>query len=226
MTTADQWDRNREGLRVVPRAVGQRARDVVRPVPPVLVDAKALPGRCSRRSASGTVARRAQIPWILPHGTVIRSFRQCDVSGGALCGTRAALPPAVGSSTDAAPKTPCSAAPGPPASTLPRRRSRPSRNTDRRSNPARLRAAGRASGGVRVDRGFRRPQLGTGRQPQQVIDKVGRYHQQLGHEVIHLSADTDGVTPAQKRRSLELFQSDVAPILRDAFRAGHWPRNV
>jgi alkanesulfonate monooxygenase SsuD/methylene tetrahydromethanopterin reductase-like flavin-dependent oxidoreductase (luciferase family) len=51
--------------------------------------------------------------------------------------------------------------------------------------------------------------------PQQVIDKVGRYHEQLGHEEIHLSADADVVTVGQKRRSLELFQSDVAPALRD-----------
>ena len=51
--------------------------------------------------------------------------------------------------------------------------------------------------------------------PQQVIDKVGRYHEQLGHEVIHLSADADGLTVSQKRRSLELFQSDVAPVLRE-----------
>lgn len=51
--------------------------------------------------------------------------------------------------------------------------------------------------------------------PQQVIDKVSRYHQQFGHEVIHLSADTDGVTVSQKRNSVELFQSDVAPVLRD-----------
>ncbi|OBK47845.1 LLM class flavin-dependent oxidoreductase [Mycobacterium kubicae] len=50
--------------------------------------------------------------------------------------------------------------------------------------------------------------------PEQVIDKVGRYHEQLGHEVMHLSADADGVTPAQQRRSLELFQSEVAPVLR------------
>jgi alkanesulfonate monooxygenase SsuD/methylene tetrahydromethanopterin reductase-like flavin-dependent oxidoreductase (luciferase family) len=50
--------------------------------------------------------------------------------------------------------------------------------------------------------------------PEQVIDKVGRYHEQLGHEVMHLSADVDGVTSAQQRRSLELFQSDVAPVLR------------
>jgi alkanesulfonate monooxygenase SsuD/methylene tetrahydromethanopterin reductase-like flavin-dependent oxidoreductase (luciferase family) len=51
--------------------------------------------------------------------------------------------------------------------------------------------------------------------PQQVIDKVGRYHEQLGHEVMHLSAEADGVTPEQKRRSLELFGSDVAPVLRE-----------
>jgi alkanesulfonate monooxygenase SsuD/methylene tetrahydromethanopterin reductase-like flavin-dependent oxidoreductase (luciferase family) len=51
--------------------------------------------------------------------------------------------------------------------------------------------------------------------PQQVIDKVGRYHERLGHEVMHLSADADGVTLEQKRRSLELFGSDVAPVLRE-----------
>ncbi|BBX01804.1 luciferase-like monooxygenase [Mycolicibacterium moriokaense] len=50
--------------------------------------------------------------------------------------------------------------------------------------------------------------------PQQVIDKVSRYHARLGHEVIHLSAETDGVTEAQKRRSLELFQAEAAPVLR------------
>jgi hypothetical protein len=47
-----------------------------------------------------------------------------------------------------------------------------------------------------------------------VVDKVGRYHEQLGHEVMHLSADNDGVTVGQQRRSLELFQSEVAPVLR------------
>ncbi|MCV7029901.1 LLM class flavin-dependent oxidoreductase [Mycobacterium sherrisii] len=50
--------------------------------------------------------------------------------------------------------------------------------------------------------------------PEQVIDKVGRHHEQLGHEVMHLSADADGVSPGQQRRSFELFQSDVAPVLR------------
>ncbi len=50
--------------------------------------------------------------------------------------------------------------------------------------------------------------------PQQVVDKVLRYHERFGHEAIHLSADSDGLTPAQHRASLELFQAEVAPVLR------------
>ena len=50
--------------------------------------------------------------------------------------------------------------------------------------------------------------------PQQVIDKVHRYHDELGHEVMHLHADGEGITSAQNRAALELFQADVAPVLR------------
>lgn len=50
--------------------------------------------------------------------------------------------------------------------------------------------------------------------PQQIIDKVLRQHEQLGHEVIHLQADHDGLTDEQHRQSLELFQAEVAPVLR------------
>ncbi|MFF3905866.1 LLM class flavin-dependent oxidoreductase [Streptomyces sp. NPDC001848] len=50
--------------------------------------------------------------------------------------------------------------------------------------------------------------------PQQVIDKVHRYHEQFGHTVVHLHADASGLTTSQHRRSLELFQSAVAPVLR------------
>lgn len=50
--------------------------------------------------------------------------------------------------------------------------------------------------------------------PQQIIDKVHRYHSRLGHEVMHVQADADGLTDKQHRRSLELFQSEVAPVLR------------
>ncbi|MFD0312709.1 LLM class flavin-dependent oxidoreductase [Streptomyces flavalbus] len=50
--------------------------------------------------------------------------------------------------------------------------------------------------------------------PQQVIDKVHRYHERFGHTVLHLHADANGLTDAQHRASLQLFQSDVAPVLR------------
>ncbi|MFD0926301.1 LLM class flavin-dependent oxidoreductase [Williamsia deligens] len=53
--------------------------------------------------------------------------------------------------------------------------------------------------------------------PAEVIDKVGRYHDRLGHEVLHISADSDGLTPAHHRRSLDLFAGEVAPALRAAF---------
>ena len=50
--------------------------------------------------------------------------------------------------------------------------------------------------------------------PQQIIEKVHRYHEQLGHEVLHVNADGAGLTPVQHRATLELFQSEIAPVLR------------
>lgn len=50
--------------------------------------------------------------------------------------------------------------------------------------------------------------------PQQVIEKVARTHDHLGHEVQHLHADGDGLTPQQHRATLKLFQAQVAPALR------------
>ncbi len=50
--------------------------------------------------------------------------------------------------------------------------------------------------------------------PQQVIDKVHRYHDEFGHSVLHLHAEPGGLTPAQHRDSLELFQAEIAPVLR------------
>ncbi|MFF8731606.1 LLM class flavin-dependent oxidoreductase [Streptomyces sp. NPDC015171] len=50
--------------------------------------------------------------------------------------------------------------------------------------------------------------------PEQVIDKVHRYHEQFGHTVLHVGADGGGLTGPQHRNSLELFQSEVAPVLR------------
>ncbi|MEV7547115.1 LLM class flavin-dependent oxidoreductase [Streptomyces sp. NPDC089915] len=52
--------------------------------------------------------------------------------------------------------------------------------------------------------------------PQQVIEKVHRYHEEFGHTVLHLQAEPGGLDPARHRASLELFQSDIAPALRRA----------
>jgi alkanesulfonate monooxygenase SsuD/methylene tetrahydromethanopterin reductase-like flavin-dependent oxidoreductase (luciferase family) len=59
--------------------------------------------------------------------------------------------------------------------------------------------------------------------PQQIIDKVHRYHDQLGHSVLHLHADGDGLTAAQHRDNLQLFQSDIAPSLRRSIPDPPWP---
>ncbi|SDG72580.1 LLM class flavin-dependent oxidoreductase [Streptomyces griseoaurantiacus] len=50
--------------------------------------------------------------------------------------------------------------------------------------------------------------------PQQVVEKVHRYHEQLGHTVLHVHAEAGGLSPRRHRASLELFQSAVAPVLR------------
>jgi alkanesulfonate monooxygenase SsuD/methylene tetrahydromethanopterin reductase-like flavin-dependent oxidoreductase (luciferase family) len=52
--------------------------------------------------------------------------------------------------------------------------------------------------------------------PEQIVDKVLRYHELLGHEVIHLHSDGDGLAPRRQREMLEQFQADVAPALRAA----------
>ncbi|HEX9999577.1 MAG TPA: LLM class flavin-dependent oxidoreductase [Actinoplanes sp.] len=50
--------------------------------------------------------------------------------------------------------------------------------------------------------------------PQQIIEKVHRYHAEFGHQVMHLHADGDGLTDKQHRATLELFQEEIAPVLR------------
>jgi alkanesulfonate monooxygenase SsuD/methylene tetrahydromethanopterin reductase-like flavin-dependent oxidoreductase (luciferase family) len=59
--------------------------------------------------------------------------------------------------------------------------------------------------------------------PQQVIDKVHRYHGQFGHSVLHLHAEAGGLTAGQHRESLELFQAEIAPALRRDIPDPPWP---
>jgi alkanesulfonate monooxygenase SsuD/methylene tetrahydromethanopterin reductase-like flavin-dependent oxidoreductase (luciferase family) len=59
--------------------------------------------------------------------------------------------------------------------------------------------------------------------PDQIIDKVHRYHEQLGHTVLHLHADAGGLTDTQHHESVELFQRDIAPVLRKDIPDPPWP---
>lgn len=59
--------------------------------------------------------------------------------------------------------------------------------------------------------------------PEQIIDKVHRYHEQFGHTVLHIHADGSGLTGTQHRESLELFQREIAPVLRRDIPDPPWP---
>ncbi len=62
--------------------------------------------------------------------------------------------------------------------------------------------------------------------PQQIIDKVHCCHERFGHEVMHLHADADGLTAEQHRHALELFQSDIAPVLRAEIPSRPFPEKL
>jgi alkanesulfonate monooxygenase SsuD/methylene tetrahydromethanopterin reductase-like flavin-dependent oxidoreductase (luciferase family) len=59
--------------------------------------------------------------------------------------------------------------------------------------------------------------------PEQIIDKVHRYHERLGHTVMHLHADAGALTDTQHRDSLALFAADIAPVLRKEIPDPPWP---
>ena len=52
---------------------------------------------------------------------------------------------------------------------------------------------------------------------EQVLDKVRRYHERFGHSVVHVHADSSGLSEAAHRASLELFASEVVPVLHSQF---------
>lgn len=60
--------------------------------------------------------------------------------------------------------------------------------------------------------------------PQQIIDKVHRYHARFGHEVTHVQAEPDGLPPALHRASLELLQGEIAPVLREEIPSRPFPQ--
>jgi alkanesulfonate monooxygenase SsuD/methylene tetrahydromethanopterin reductase-like flavin-dependent oxidoreductase (luciferase family) len=50
--------------------------------------------------------------------------------------------------------------------------------------------------------------------PQQIIEKVHRQHELFGHELLHIHVDGEVLTREEYTATLELFFSDIAPVLR------------
>jgi alkanesulfonate monooxygenase SsuD/methylene tetrahydromethanopterin reductase-like flavin-dependent oxidoreductase (luciferase family) len=59
--------------------------------------------------------------------------------------------------------------------------------------------------------------------PEEVIDKVGRYHEAFGNTLISIGGQRGNLTQSQFTASLELFASDVAPVLRKSIPDPPWP---
>jgi alkanesulfonate monooxygenase SsuD/methylene tetrahydromethanopterin reductase-like flavin-dependent oxidoreductase (luciferase family) len=62
--------------------------------------------------------------------------------------------------------------------------------------------------------------------PQQVIDKVGRYHEAFGNRLVAIGGHPGNLTYAKFASSLELFQAEVAPVLRRTIPDPEWPGPV
>lgn len=214
VTTADQWDRNREGYELFRELWGSERVTWSGRFRPPLVDAKALPrplqekiriwhGSATSADSVDLAARHgdpifsANVTYpVEPYAELVRHYRQRWASYGhrpedALVGAGTAGFHVADTTQQAV-------------------------DAYRPVFEARLAFARKVGLPVvfeSIEDFVERSSALVG-SPQQVIDKVSRYHEQLGHEVIHLSAETDGVMATQKRRSLELFQSAVAPVLR------------
>ncbi|GAA1279046.1 hypothetical protein GCM10009609_48090 [Pseudonocardia aurantiaca] len=50
--------------------------------------------------------------------------------------------------------------------------------------------------------------------PAQVLDKVYRQHEAFGNEVTYVQQEAEGLSDAERARSVELFATDVAPTLQ------------
>jgi alkanesulfonate monooxygenase SsuD/methylene tetrahydromethanopterin reductase-like flavin-dependent oxidoreductase (luciferase family) len=62
--------------------------------------------------------------------------------------------------------------------------------------------------------------------PQQVIDKIGRYHQAFGNKLIAIGGHRGTLSQDQYVASLELFAVEVVPALREAIPDPPWPGPV
>jgi alkanesulfonate monooxygenase SsuD/methylene tetrahydromethanopterin reductase-like flavin-dependent oxidoreductase (luciferase family) len=56
--------------------------------------------------------------------------------------------------------------------------------------------------------------------PDSVIEKILKYHDAFGHQVLSISVD--GLSEAEQREQMERFASEVAPVLRREIPSTIW----
>ena len=61
--------------------------------------------------------------------------------------------------------------------------------------------------------------------PQQIIEKVLRYHEQMGHEVLHVHADGDGLTRRSTAPRSSCSRAISPRCCAGRFRAGRFHRH-
>ncbi|WP_411731277.1 hypothetical protein [Paeniglutamicibacter sp.] len=55
-----------------------------------------------------------------------------------------------------------------------------------------------------------------------MLERIGRYHEALGHDVLCLGLESPGLTETQRRDSLDVFFGELAPQLRAKHPAKIW----
>lgn len=60
--------------------------------------------------------------------------------------------------------------------------------------------------------------------PESVIEKILKYHDAFGHQVLSISVD--GLSEAEQREQMERFASEVAPVLRREIPGTIWSHNL
>ena len=122
VTTADQWDRNREGYELFRLLWENEQVTWSGRFRPPLVNAKTFPGRCRAEFESGTAAQRVGIPSISPLATVTRSSPPTSATPSSPTPSWFVTTGNAGSSTATDPKTRWSAQEPPGSTSLRRRR--------------------------------------------------------------------------------------------------------
>lgn len=59
--------------------------------------------------------------------------------------------------------------------------------------------------------------------PEQIVEQVHRHHEALGHQVLHVPTENAGLPERVHRESLELFVTEIAPVLRRELPSRPWP---